>query len=122
MVASSPMASQASPTICHTQHPAGRLAGAFINGQDGTPPRPHPFLPLPGATLGPNSPMVWISITDVQEKRPALTTRFPGFPGSVGFCASLDCDQRPPFHRGILHPVGLGVGEWRFYQIPRVQH
>ena len=62
--------------------------------------------------------MVWISIADVREKQSALMTVIPGFSDFIGLCTFLDCDQRPSFHRGILHPVGLGMGEWRFIKSP----
>ena len=33
---------------------------------------------------------------------------------SGGHYTFLDCSPRPPLHRRELHPIGLGVGEWRF--------
>jgi len=87
------------------------------------PPPVRTFLPLPEATLGSNLlsiPESWYrtSATRLWEKQLALMTKTPGFPDGVGFCTFLDCDPGRPFHRRELHPVRLGMGEWRFYQSP----
>ena len=85
MVASSPMASLVSPTICHTQRSVWRLAGALINGQDDTPHRPHPFLPPPEAALGQNSPTpgLWcgfpLPVYKMGGRRLRPDFRFPRF-------------------------------------------
>lgn len=79
-----------------------------------------PFFPLPEAALRPNNYRQPLSHgmgfrhLCVRE----VVTKIPGFPRGVGFRIFLDRDPGPPFHRRELHPIRLGVGEWRSHQSP----